>query len=461
MNLNLDFFIPIGKRKIIDLETRKYLIRPWDRDAEPFFFYLSDETSVICRTIVQCVDSLESRRLIMRSYASATYPDCIGKNGENELTLDKILLTLRPLDGSIVIPFFGSFSKEESARKKISKTFETINSFAINLFEPFKFFMEFIQSITEGAIESVGFGIAEKLVTDSTFRRRIRYTTPRPQVAELARDLWSKSIKEGFKKEIKRKAGDMEERVKKITSTPLYSLRAFQIINFWKENLEHLFRINHDVHLKSKNNHEKRVQIIGDLIQKGILKECAVYGLCLETGMRCQNSIEKSSAINLPIKCEFCERNSMIWLLFALPESILSRCWKQELIPEMVLGTLFENSDWTKQTFVHKQISQIRNGRQTKTAEIDVLVFSMDDRVFFIEITSQRDLENVHKVLNEKIKAFEKRSLEYDGLFYFTSADIPKYYSIDDARKIWILGKRHLEDPDGNVQAIIAKKLGK
>lgn len=102
-----------------------------------------------------------------------------------------------------------------------------------------------------------------------------------------------------------------------------------------------------------------------------------------------------------------------------------------------------------KFSYIKKIHSIPPNEDEKKGAECDVALITTDNRLILIEVTMQKDLDNITNILGQKVKNLEEKRIPYDALGFVTAShSSEKFLTYDSKKKIKIFFANHLQRID-------------
>ncbi len=130
-----------------------------------------------------------------------------------------------------------------------------------------------------------------------------------------------------------------------------------------------------------------------------------------------------SGRIEFDERCPNCHGEGMIHTIInqyprGLHQSVLPEStWLQEII----IGCALSSLDWVDRVYVHKKLHPYSNGSTGHGLETDVILVTSDQRMFLVEVTTQKDTGNVTREFYSKTSKLEKAGIDYDAFVYVTA----------------------------------------
>ena len=78
----------------------------------------------------------------------------------------------------------------------------------------------------------------------------------------------------------------------------------------------------------------------------------------------------------------------------------------------------------------------------SKGAEIDVTIVTDDNKLYFVEVTTKSDANEILKDAERKISTFDRLGLPFEKLAFVTAGNTARYLDLDPRLRIFQL--RHL-----------------
>ena len=109
---------------------------------------------------------------------------------------------------------------------------------------------------------------------------------------------------------------------------------------------------------------------------------------------------------------------------------------------EFLVGHIAAQLAGVKSVYIHKNIQAYSNGGVSEGAEIDVAIVTDDDKLYFVEVTTKSDANEILKDAERKISMFDRLGLPFEKLAFVTAGNTARYLDLDPRLRIFQL--RHL-----------------
>jgi uncharacterized membrane-anchored protein YhcB (DUF1043 family) len=275
-------------------------------------------------------------------------------------------------------------------------------------------------------------------------------------------DEWAEQVGTVVKNEMEKRQQDLDRITRNTESqriTPDYSYR----ITALNEGLESFSKVYDDYqriyqHLRDSSGVAK-LDNFHNLLRK-LSKEEIIYGslmtsVCLQPD--CSYSATHYGTIPSSGECLACKGQTLSLYSCSIDEYTNS-AWELTLLQEMILAYILDEQNWVKKIWLHKAIQQRKDGKFTESIWVDLIVQTKDDRLLFIDVTTQDDLSNIVGELKKKWDKFRSSGIEFDGFICVSSASpLPNY--INPVGETWLLGASHLDRIYSHLEYIYTNRI--
>ena len=109
---------------------------------------------------------------------------------------------------------------------------------------------------------------------------------------------------------------------------------------------------------------------------------------------------------------------------------------------EFLVGHIAAQLAGVKSVYIHKKIQAYSNGDVREGAEIDVAIVTDDDKLYFVEVTTKSDANEILKDAERKIDMFDRLGLPFEKLAFVTAGNTTHYLDLDPRLRVFQL--KHL-----------------
>ena len=192
-----------------------------------------------------------------------------------------------------------------------------------------------------------------------------------------------------------------------------------------------------------------KAQIDTALSKLAGLLHMSIESLCLDCWyehdqLPFMTSIINTKHVELGFRCLNCGGMGLIHqIVLALPQ-FTSKLFLEtsNWFYEFLVGHIAAQLAGVKSVYIHKKIQAYSDGDVSKGAEIDVTIVTDDDKLYFVEVTTKSDANEILKDAERKISMFDRLGLPFEKLAFVTAGNTARYIDLDPRLRIFQL--RHL-----------------